>query len=205
MIRFRSTSRLRTALALALLMFLALLGSHLYRSASKDVARTADGALQPAITARAMPELNFLDASSTPRTIGDFRGKVVLLNIWATWCVPCRKEMPALDRLQQRLGGADFDVVALSIDNGGPAVVQRFYDEIGVRALQIYVDPASEVTTKLRTLGVPTTLLLDGDGQELWRKTGPAEWDAEYIVTLLRSRIAEPASSFNGRAPHNAQ
>ena len=205
MTRFRSTSRLRTAIALAVLMFLALWGLHLYRSAPEDVALTADGALQPAITARAMPELHFLDASSTPRTIGDFRGKVVLLNIWATWCVPCRKEMPALDQLQQRLGGADFDVVALSIDNGGPAVVQRFYDEIGVRALPIYVDPTSEVTTKLRTLGVPTTLLLDRDGRELWRKTGAAEWDAEDIVTSLRSRIVAPASSFNGRAPNKAQ
>ena len=198
-------TRLRTAIALAVLMFLAFVGLQFYRSAPKDIARTADGALQPTLTGRTMPELHFLDARSTPRTMRDFHGKVVLLNIWATWCVPCRKEMPALDRLQQRLGGADFEVVALSIDNGGPAVVQRFYDEIGVHALPIYVDPMSEVTTKLRTLGVPTTLLLDRDGRELWRKTGPAEWDAEDIVTSLRARIAAPASSFNGRAPGNAQ
>lgn len=136
-----------------------------------------------------VPDLRFLDADGKERTLSDFRGKVILLNLWATWCAPCRKEMPALDRLQQTLGGPDFQVLALSLDNGGAAVVRQFYDQIGIRALGIYVDPAMEATGRLRALGVPTTLLLDREGRERWRKTGPAEWDSPEIVEALRAKL----------------
>ena len=144
------------------------------------------------VTGDTAPALRFYDAVGKPRTLADWRGKVVLLNVWATWCAPCRKEMPALDRLQQKLGGHDFEVVALSIDRGGAADVRAFYEEIGIRALRIYVDPESEATSKLKTLGVPTTLLIDRAGRELWRKTGTAEWDAEDVVEGLRLRLKEP-------------
>jgi thiol-disulfide isomerase/thioredoxin len=113
----------------------------------------------------------------------------VLLNVWATWCTPCRKEMPALDRLQQQLGGRDFEVVALSIDRGGNPAVAAFYREMDLRALAVYVDPTSEATSTLRTVGIPTTLLVDRQGRELWRKTGPAEWDRADFVELLRSYL----------------
>jgi thiol-disulfide isomerase/thioredoxin len=136
-----------------------------------------------------IPDIHFQDAYGMPHTLSNFRGKVVLVNVWATWCAPCRKEMPALDRLQQKLGGPDFQVVALSIDNGGAATVRRFYDEIGIRTLAIYVDPTLETTGKLRTLGIPTTLLLDREGRERWRKTGPAEWDSPEIIESLRARL----------------
>ena len=134
-------------------------------------------------------QVAFLGAGERAHSLEDFRGKVVLLNIWATWCAPCREEMPALDRLQQALGGADFEVVALSIDKDGMAVVRRFYEEIGIRALAPYVDPSMQAGTTLRIVGVPTTLLLDRQGKERWRKTGPAQWDAPEIVEALRSRI----------------
>jgi len=136
-----------------------------------------------------VPDIGFEGADGKPYRLSNFRGKVVLLNVWAAWCAPCRKEMPALDRLQQTLGGPDFQVLALSLDNGGPTVVRQFYDQIGIRALGIYVDPATEATGKLRALGVPTTLLLDREGRERWRKTGPAEWNSPEIVEALRAKL----------------
>jgi thiol-disulfide isomerase/thioredoxin len=141
-----------------------------------------------------VPDIRFQDADGKPHTLSDFRGKIVLLNVWATWCAPCRKEMPALDRLQQMLGGPTFEVVALSINSGGAAVVRQFYDENGIHALGIYVDPTTEVTGKLRTLGIPTTLLIDREGRERWRKTGPAEWDSSEIVESLRAKLRGGAS-----------
>ena len=132
-------------------------------------------------------EVQFLGAGPKSHTLADFRGKVVLLNIWATWCAPCREEMPALDRLQQTLGGPDFEVVALSIDSGGMDAVRRFYGEIGIRALAPYVDPSMRAGAALRIIGVPATLLLDREGRERWRKVGPEKWDAPEIVAALRS------------------
>ncbi|MBI3042934.1 MAG: TlpA family protein disulfide reductase [Betaproteobacteria bacterium] len=145
-------------------------------------------------TPEPVPDIRFVDGNGAPRALSNFRGKVVLLNVWATWCAPCRKEMPALDRLQRTLGGADFEVVALSIDNGGAAAARQFYDEIGIRSLAVYVDASMEATGKLRALGIPTTLLLDREGRERWRKTGPAEWDSPEIIESLRARLRASAS-----------
>jgi hypothetical protein len=102
--------------------------------------------------------------------------------------------MPALDRLQQTLGGPDFQVVALSINSGGAAVVRQFYDEIGIRSLSVYVDPSMEASGKLRAVGIPTTLLIDREGRERWRKTGPAEWDSPEIIESLRAKLRGGAS-----------
>lgn len=144
-----------------------------------------------AVAPQSVPRLAFLGAAEKGHTLEDFRGKVVLLNIWATWCAPCREEMPALDRLQQALGGPDFEVVALSIDREGMAAVRSFYDEIGIRALAAYVDPSMQAASALRIVGLPTTLLLDRQGNERWRKTGPEKWDAPGIVEALRARMQE--------------
>ena len=141
-----------------------------------------------------VPEIRFQGADGELHTLSDFRGKVVLLNVWATWCAPCRKEMPALDRLQQTLGGAEFEVIALSIDSGGAAAVRRFYDEIGIRSLALYVDSTMAASGKLRTVGIPTTLLLDREGRERWHKTGPEEWDSPEIVESLRAKLRGGAS-----------
>ena len=164
----------------------------LYVTTPRNSATSPRQAPNEAATAVRVPDLSFYDAAGRPRRLADWRGKVVLLNVWATWCTPCRKEMPALERLQQKLGGSDFEVVALSIDRGGAADVRRFYEEIGIRSLTVYVDPESQATAKLKTLGVPTTLLLDRAGREVWRKTGAAEWDAEDVVEGLRLRLQEP-------------
>jgi thiol-disulfide isomerase/thioredoxin len=162
------------------------------RAATRDVPRP-DG-VGWASAPQPVSEIRFLDAKGKSLSLADFRGKVVLLNLWATWCAPCREEMPTLDRLQKELGGPGFEVVALSIDSGGAAAVRRFYDEIGVRSLALYVDPSVQATGKLRAVGVPTTLLLDREGGERWRKTGPAKWDSPEIVESLRARLRERAS-----------
>ena len=188
----RSQRRVRLALGLAGLAVLVASAFAIYRATGEPgtvPAATPQTAVGWSGTPRQIADLRFVGGDGKRHTLSDFRGKLVLLNVWATWCVPCRKEMPALDRLQEQLGGADFQVVALSIDGGGAPAVRRFYDEIGIRALEIFVDPNMEATGKLRTLGIPTTLLLDREGRERWRKTGPAEWDSPEIVASLREKL----------------
>lgn len=137
----------------------------------------------------------FEDGQGRPRTLAEFRGKVVLLNIWATWCGPCRREMPSLDRLQGLLGGSDFEVVALSIDRAGLEVVRKFYADVGIRNLAIYIDSSGRATRELATVGVPATLLIDRTGRELGRLVGPAEWDEPDIVQFLKRVIAQKTGS----------
>ncbi|MBI1907273.1 MAG: TlpA family protein disulfide reductase [Rhodocyclales bacterium] len=149
---------------------------------------------QPALDADAarasaqIPEIRFVDDDGTPRTLADFHGRVVLLNLWATWCVPCRQEMPSLDRLQATLGGPGFEVLALSIDNSAQAV-RDFYREYGIGRLAIYIDPSTRVTDTLDAVGIPTTVLVDRDGRERWRRVGPAEWDAPEMVEQILSHL----------------
>lgn len=140
-------------------------------------------------TPRALPAVAFADANGGAVTLEQFRGRVVLLNIWATWCVPCRKEMPTLDRLQEKLGGPGFEVVALSIDQGGVADVRKFYQEVGIKHLRIYNDPSAEVTAHLNVIGIPATLLVDSAGREIGRALGPAEWDAPDVVETIRKHL----------------
>ncbi|HYZ42968.1 MAG TPA: TlpA disulfide reductase family protein [Stellaceae bacterium] len=146
---------------------------------------------------RPMPEIRFADDQDHERTLEDFRGRVVLLNIWATWCAPCRKEMPALDRLQARLGGDEFVVIPLSVDRDGAAAVRRFYQEVGVKKLRIYVDPSARASHALSIPGVPTTLLIDREGREVARKMGEAEWDGPKMVSLVQ-QIIHAASDNEG-------
>ncbi|CAN7492953.1 TlpA disulfide reductase family protein [Pararhizobium sp. LjRoot238] len=150
-----------------------------------------------------VPELQFADGEGKPRSLADFRGKVVLLNVWATWCLPCRKEMPTLDRLQAELGGSAFEVVALSIDRGGADAVRKFYTEIGIQHLAIHVDASSQVAFALATAGLPTTLLFDAEGRELGRLIGPAEWDAPDMVAFLKTIVDQEGERL--APPHNKE
>ncbi len=145
-------------------------------------------------TPHPISSVRFENGRGQALSLADFRGKVVLLNVWATWCAPCRREMPTLDRLQARLGGPDFEVVPLSIDRGGRPAVRRFYREIGITSLGIYVDKTGKATRPLRVLGLPTTLLIDGEGREIGRLIGPAEWDTSDMVSLLRKRLTKTSS-----------
>jgi thiol-disulfide isomerase/thioredoxin len=161
---------------------------HARTSDSPSAGERSGFALHP--EPRQLPSFGFKDAMGRSLTLADFRGKVVLLNLWATWCPPCRKEMPTLDRLQARLGGPDFEVVALSVDQGGPAVVKAFFDQIDARALTLYIDESTEVLSALGILGVPATLLIDREGREVGRMSGPAEWDSPEMVRLIETQIA---------------
>lgn len=138
---------------------------------------------------RPVPEIHFVDGNGRAMTLADFRGRVILLNVWATWCVPCRKEMPALDRLQATLGSPDFQVVPLSIDRQGVAVVTPFYRKLGIEALGIYIDRTGDATQALKTIGVPTSVLIDRDGREIARKMGAAAWDSPKMIDLIRRHI----------------
>ncbi len=142
---------------------------------------------------KSIAAIQFEDADGRPRSLTDFRGKVVLLNIWATWCVPCRKEMPTLDRLQAKLGGADFEVVALSIDRRMDAV-RKFFTEVGIQKLAMYLDSSAKATRELGAVGLPTTLLVDREGREIGRLIGPAEWDAPEIAAFISCVIAAQTS-----------
>jgi thiol-disulfide isomerase/thioredoxin len=157
-----------------------------------EPATTTDLRLTRLETPKPIPPLSFAKGDGQTTRLADFHGRVVLLNIWATWCVPCRKEMPTLDRLQSNLGGKDFEVVALSIDRRGREVVEPFYEELGLHALGIYLDQSGDAPHKLNTVGVPTTLLIDRDGREVARKVGPAEWDSPEMIAVIRDTLDRP-------------
>lgn len=135
--------------------------------------------------------LPFTDAKGRAMSLADFRGKVVVLNLWATWCTPCLAEMPMLDRLQDELRDEDVVVLALSIDRGGSEVVEAFYRENGIRHLDVYVDRTMWAPDKIRTSGLPTTVLIDREGRERGRVKGPAEWDSPAAIALVRHLAAE--------------
>jgi thiol-disulfide isomerase/thioredoxin len=139
----------------------------------------------------ALPELRFQDGQGQELTFDKFKGKVVLLNLWATWCLPCRKEMPALDRLQAELGSDKFEVVALSVDRTGVAGARKFLEETKVEKLALYADPSARLASALKAVGLPTTLLVDAEGREVGRLVGPAEWDSADAVRLIKAVIAQ--------------
>jgi thiol-disulfide isomerase/thioredoxin len=145
----------------------------------------------------AMPELKFLNRKKREITLEAFQGTVVLLNIWATWCVPCREEMPALDRLQAKLGGPDFEVIALSIDRGPPSIIEEFYQELGLESLKIYHDPTGGASYTLRVPGIPTTFLIDRKGRGLGYVIGPIEWDSPEIVQEIKGFITQETEEKN--------
>lgn len=188
--RNRSVTPYRLALAAIglLVVGIAVFGTWRATHTIADTGDTADAqrlGLSPFPAPRAVPDLAFEDASGARHTLAEFRGKSVLLNIWATWCAPCRKEMPALDRLQARLGGDTFQVLALSIDRDGVSVVKSFYDETKIKSLPIFVDRTTDAMGKLHVVGVPTTLLIDTKGREVARYTGPAAWDRADLVAMI--------------------
>lgn len=140
---------------------------------------------------RAMLSPPFVDGAGRDLTLADFRGRVVLLNIWAIWCPPCREEMPTLDRLQARLGGDDFHVLPLSIDRAGMPVIRKFYEEIGIEHLGRYLAEDIRAMLAFAVIGLPTTLLIDRQGRERGRLTGPAKWDSAGAIAQFRTLIAE--------------
>ncbi len=137
-----------------------------------------------------IPEFPFQDKDGKSRTLKEWSGKVVLVNLWATWCAPCRKEMPSLDRLQSELGSDTFEVVAISADKTGIEGAKKFLDQIKVARLGVYADPTVRIHSGLKAIGMPASILLDAKGREIGRLVGPAEWDSPEAKALIQAAIA---------------
>lgn len=158
------------------------------------LARGEVAALSLVETPRRVPDLTFQTGEGKTVRLADFRGRVVMINLWATWCVPCRKEMPALDALEAKLGGQSFAVVAINLDTGDRAKPQKFLNDIGIKYLVYYEDPSTNAFQELKRygrsiIGLPTTLLVDREGCELATLAGPAEWASEDALALVRAAI----------------
>jgi thiol-disulfide isomerase/thioredoxin len=147
-----------------------------------------------------LPDLAFEDAQGKPKKLSDWRGRTVLLNLWATWCVPCRKEMPALESLQTRLGGPDFEVVAVNIDTRDSEKPKNFLKEANLTRLGYFTDEKAKVFQDLkgvgRALGMPTSVLVDGQGCEIATIAGPAEWGSDDAVKLISAAMKPVAAGF---------
>jgi thiol-disulfide isomerase/thioredoxin len=176
-------------------------------------ARAADdcaaaGKVAEAVKTLATGEIAALNLSKTPEKIGDyaftgpdgkpasissFKGKLLLLNVWATWCVPCRAEMPELDKLQAELGSDKFEVVAVNIDTSRPERPKKFFEDAGVKALTLYVDPKANIFYELKqagkALGLPLTLLIDPAGCQIGLMNGPANWHSAEARALIAKAI----------------
>jgi thiol-disulfide isomerase/thioredoxin len=162
------------------------------------LARGEVAAVTVASTPLKLPELAFRDAAGGNRQLAEWRGRTVLVNLWATWCVPCRKEMPALDALQAKLGSPAFEVVAINIDTRDPDKPRNWLKEVGVAALGYYADPNAKVFQDLklvgRAFGMPTTLLVDPAGCEIATLAGPAEWASEDAIRLVSAALGKDKS-----------
>ena len=168
---------------------------------SKKIAPLATGEVAGLTMATAplqIPDLAFKDADGTLKKLSDWRGRTVLVNLWATWCVPCRKEMPALDELQGKLGGPDFEVVAVNIDTRDPAKPKAFLADGNLSKLAYFTDSNAKVFQDLkgvgRALGMPTSVLIDAKGCEIATIAGPAEWASEDALKLIRAAIKPVAA-----------
>lgn len=165
------------------------------RAASLRVAPLATGEVAAMIMAKTpapMPNISF-EAPGGVKKLSDFRGRTVLLNLWATWCIPCREEMPALDKLQKAAGGPDFEVVAVSIDTARLERRQTFLDSVGVKSLTFYADPKAEAFQVLRTAnkveGLPTSWLIGKDGCEIGTLAAKADWGSADAAALIKAAL----------------
>jgi thiol-disulfide isomerase/thioredoxin len=167
-------------------------------AAAGPLAGLSKGAMAPLVVRPKpldLPAFTFAGADGKPKSLADFAGKIVLLNIWATWCVPCRDEMPALDALETKLGGNDFQVVAVNIDKGGSDKAASFLEETGATHLPLYTDPTGKLFSTLKTVGMPTTLIIGRDGKEIARLVGPADWASPEAAAVIEAAIADAASA----------
>lgn len=160
-------------------------------------AANADPALE-ALREGTMKKLIFSDAgqvvdeaftleSGGEGRLSDYAGKHVVLNFWATWCAPCRKEMPMLDALQKDYGGEDFEVVTIATGRNSPQGMRKFFDEIGIEELPLHTDPRSDLARAMGVLGLPVTVLIDPDGNEIARMRGDAEWDSDSARAIIEA------------------
>jgi thiol-disulfide isomerase/thioredoxin len=170
---------------------------------ARKIAPLAQGevaALTMATSPVKLPDLAFEDADGKPRKLSDWRGKTVLVNLWATWCVPCRKEMPALDSLQTKLGGKDFEVIAINIDTRDPEKPKTFLKDANLTRLGYFSDTKAKVFQDLKNvgkaLGMPTSVLVDAQGCEIGNMAGPAEWASDDAIKLIKAAVQPAKAGF---------
>src|SRR5215472_2399429 len=157
-------------------------------------------ALTMASTPLKLPDLAFEDGDGKPKKLSDWRGKTVLVNLWATWCVPCRREMPSLQGLQEKLKGPNFEVVAINIDTRDPEKPKNFLKEANLTQLGYFTDQKAKVFQDLksigRALGMPTSVLMDPQGCEIGTIAGPAEWASEDAINLVKAAVKPAAAGY---------
>ncbi len=134
-------------------------------------------------------DIAFLAEDGGEARLGDYAGKYVVLNFWATWCAPCRKEMPQLSELQTELGGERFEVVTVATGRNAPQAIDRFFDEIGVTNLPKHRDPKQALARQMAVLGLPITVILDPEGREIARLRGDADWSSDSAKAIVAALI----------------
>jgi thiol-disulfide isomerase/thioredoxin len=149
------------------------------------------GKFTPLASKLPAPAVSFAAQNGENRTLADFRGHPVLVNLWATWCAPCVAEMPSLDRLQATLGN-DLAILAVSEDRNGAAVVDPFLAKLHLGQLQIFLDPKNGLSNAFQVRGLPTSILIDRDGNVIGKLEGAAQWDSAEMVALIRREIGPP-------------
>jgi len=147
------------------------------------------GGFQNAINQTTAPNVQFQDPRGLSVSLTDWRGKVIILNLWATWCAPCVKEIPSLDRLSARLSPQHFAVVIVSQDKAGTVTTKPFLDKLGIKNLRSFVDPVGRLSRELGVRGLPTTFVVDSNGTVLGRLEGSAEWDADVFVRGFQALV----------------
>ncbi len=194
----RRVSLLVTAVAVVVILAAAgffLIGPGAADSSRPPAFRGSMESFRPDPAPQPAPEFAFTDAEGKKLSLADFHGRVVLLNLWATWCGPCVEEMPSLDRLQAKLGGGRFAVVALSVDRQGLGVVRPFLDKTHIQNLATYLDPPGAAMRAFGVRGLPTTMVIDADGRVAGRIEGMARWDSADAEALMRYYIGPTAPS----------
>lgn len=141
--------------------------------------------------AKPVAEVGLVDIDDTPRALSQHAGKYVLLNFWATWCAPCRAEMPSLNALQQELGGDRFTVVTVATGHNPVPAINRFFEETQITDLPKWRDPKQQLAREMGVLGLPVTVILDPEGHEIARLIGDAEWDSEIAKAIISTLISQ--------------
>ena len=160
------------------------------------------GAFVPASPPWPAPQTSFADARGKTLSLADFAGRVVLVNFWATWCAPCREEMPSLERLQTRLGDK-LAILAISQDSGGEKAVAPFVARYGITALRTYLDPTSAVGRAFKVDGLPTSFLIDRHGRVVGQVVGEAKWDAPKMLSIIEPLLRrEEIVKMSAPPPH---
>jgi thiol-disulfide isomerase/thioredoxin len=173
------------------LLLLILAGGGLAAEDNPDVPeRVRLGEFIPASPLLPAPAVSFVDLAGNTVSLSEFTGKIVLVNLWATWCEPCLREMPSLERVQSRLGDK-IAVVAISEDRGGGKTVDPFIAKLGLKSVKIYLDPKSAMERAFKVQGLPTSFLIDRKGRVLGRVEGAAEWDAPKLLEILKSFLGD--------------